>query len=66
MFPSCPALGPPLQVNAKFGKLYSLKVSIFVTEVLSVLLTPLVLFFSLPNCAADIIDFFRDVSSLLW
>lgn len=48
------------EVNAEFGKLYSLKITIFLVEVLSVLLTPLVLCFSLPKKAPAIIDFFRE------
>ena len=39
-----------------------MKVSIFFTELLSVLLTPFILFFSLPLCAGAIIDFFREFS----
>lgn len=37
-----------------------MKITIFFTELLSVLLTPLILFFSLPPCAGAIIDFFRE------
>lgn len=37
-----------------------MKITIFFTELLSVLLTPFVLFFSLPPCAGAIIDFFRE------
>lgn len=48
------------QVHAEFGKLFALKVVIFFTELLSVLLTPFVLLFSLPPCAGAIIDFFRE------
>ncbi|CAO1634573.1 unnamed protein product [Parajaminaea phylloscopi] len=48
------------EVNADFGKLYSLKLGIFVTEVLSVIVTPFILAFSLPRNAPGIIDFFRD------
>ena len=33
---------------------------IFVQEILSVVLTPLVLWFSLPDCAPAITDFFRE------
>lgn len=39
-----------------------MKIAIFFQEVLSVLLTPLILFFSLPPCAGAIIDFFREFS----
>lgn len=37
-----------------------MKVLIFVQELLSVILTPFVLWFSLPACAPAIIDFFRE------
>lgn len=50
------------EVHAEFGKLYSLKVSIFVVEVLSVLVTPFILWLSLPKNAPAIVDFFREVS----
>ncbi|ODO03086.1 hypothetical protein I350_05931 [Cryptococcus amylolentus CBS 6273] len=46
--------------KAKFGKLFALKITIFFDELLSVILTPFVLFFSLPPCASEIIDFFRE------
>ncbi|CAO1625530.1 unnamed protein product [Sympodiomycopsis kandeliae] len=48
------------EVHAEFGKLYSLKVSIFIIEVLSVLVTPFILWLSLPKNAPAIIDFFRE------
>lgn len=48
------------EVNAEFGKLYSLKLTIFVTEVLSVIVTPFVLAFSMPKSAPAIVDFFRE------
>ena len=37
-----------------------MKVSIFMQEILSVVLTPFILCFSLPDCAPEIIDFFRE------
>lgn len=37
-----------------------MKAMIFIQELLSVVLTPLVLWFSLPDCAPAIIDFFRE------
>jgi autophagy-related protein 9 len=40
--------------------LFQLKIQVFFTELLSVLLTPWILFFSLPPCSATIIDFFRE------
>lgn len=48
------------QVHAEFGTLFAMKIAIFFTELLSVLLTPFILFFSLPPCAGAIIDFFRE------
>ncbi|WVQ65483.1 uncharacterized protein L199_003659 [Kwoniella botswanensis] len=47
-------------VHQSFGQLFALKITIFFTELLSVILTPFVLFFSLPPCAGAIIDFFRE------
>ena len=40
--------------------MFQLKITVFFTELLSVLLTPWILFFSLPPCSAAIIDFFRE------
>lgn len=40
--------------------MFQLKITVFFTELLSVLLTPWILFFSLPPCSATIIDFFRE------
>jgi autophagy-related protein 9 len=40
--------------------MFQLKIQVFFTELLSVLLTPWILFFSLPPCSATIIDFFRE------
>ncbi|CEH18767.1 apg9-domain-containing protein [Ceraceosorus bombacis] len=47
------------EVHAEFGQLYKLKIYIFVEELLSVLVTPFVLWKSLPSSASAIIDFFR-------
>ncbi|KAG9318603.1 autophagy protein Apg9-domain-containing protein [Chiua virens] len=48
------------QVHQEFGELFSLKVVIFLQEIVSVVTTPFVLFLSLPSCAPAIIDFFHD------
>jgi autophagy-related protein 9 len=48
------------EVKAKFDVLYKLKIIIFLEEVLGILVTPLVLYFSLPRCADQIVDFFRE------
>ena len=37
-----------------------MKIKIFGQELLSVILTPFVLWYSLPPCAASIVDFFRE------
>ncbi|KAF8559694.1 putative transmembrane protein [Imleria badia] len=48
------------QVHQEFGELFTLKVVIFLQEIVSVITTPFVLWFSLPPCAPAIIDFFHD------
>ncbi|EJU05272.1 APG9-domain-containing protein [Dacryopinax primogenitus] len=47
-------------IHTEFGKLYEMKITIFVQELVSVILTPFILWFSLPACAPAIIDFFRE------
>ncbi|KIS67278.1 uncharacterized protein UMAG_04380 [Mycosarcoma maydis] len=47
------------QVHQAFGQLYTLKIYIFLQELLSVVTTPFVLWLSLPACAPDLIDFLR-------
>ena len=47
-------------VKQEFSQLYQMKVAIFLEEVLSMIFTPFVLCFSLPNCSERIIDFFRE------
>lgn len=48
------------QVHAEFGQLFPLKITAFLQEVLSVITTPLVLWYTLPQCAPAVVDFFRD------
>ncbi|CAK5277584.1 unnamed protein product [Mycena citricolor] len=48
------------RVHTEFGKLFAMKILIFVEELVSVVLTPFVLWFSLPDCAPAIVDFFRE------
>lgn len=48
------------KVHGDFGKLFDMKLSVFLQEVLSVLVTPFILWYSLPLCAPDIVDFFRE------
>ncbi|KAJ3985416.1 putative transmembrane protein [Lentinula detonsa] len=50
------------KVHQDFGELFAMKIMIFVEELLSVVLTPFVLWFSLPDCAPAVIDFFREFS----
>ncbi|TFK94825.1 APG9-domain-containing protein [Polyporus arcularius HHB13444] len=48
------------KVHEEFGQLFAMKVVIFAQELLSVILTPFVLWYSLPPCAPSIVDFFRE------
>ncbi|KAH9483933.1 Autophagy-related protein 9 [Psilocybe cubensis] len=50
------------KVHQDFGELFSRKVLIFLQEIVSVILTPFILWFSLPSCAPAIVDFFREFS----
>lgn len=50
------------KVHQEFGELFAMKILIFSQELISVVLTPFVLWFSLPACAPAIIDFFREFS----
>jgi autophagy-related protein 9 len=54
------SLTPSSKVHQAFGEIFEMKILVFVQELLSVLLTPFVLWLSLPACAPAIIDFFRD------
>ncbi|KAI0065542.1 APG9-domain-containing protein [Artomyces pyxidatus] len=47
-------------VHQQFGELFAMKILIFANELVSVVLTPFILWFSLPPCAPAIIDFFRE------
>lgn len=47
-------------VRKDFATLYQLKLLIFLEEILSMIFTPFVLWFSLPGCSDRIIDFFRE------
>jgi autophagy-related protein 9 len=49
-------------VRKEFATLYQLKLVIFLEEILSMIFTPFVLWFSLPSCSDRIIDFFREFS----
>ena len=48
------------KVHKDFGQLFQLKVVIFAHELISVLVTPFILWFSLPGCAGAVVDFFRE------
>ena len=48
------------EVRKDFSRLYQLKAMIFVEEMMSLLFTPVILWFSLPRCSARIVDFFRE------
>ena len=50
------------KVHQEFGELFAMKILIFAQELLSVMLTPFILWFSLPNCSPAIVDFFREFS----
>ncbi|CCF56397.1 hypothetical protein KAFR_0B00990 [Kazachstania africana CBS 2517] len=50
------------EVKNEFCKLYNLKIIILMKELTSLVLTPFILWFSLPKSAGDIVDFFRDTS----
>ena len=47
-------------VKREFSALYQLRIVIFLEEILSIIITPFVLWFSLPKCSDQIIDFFRE------
>jgi autophagy-related protein 9 len=48
------------ETRKEFATLYQLKLLIFLEEILSMIFTPFVLWFTLPNCSDRIIDFFRE------
>jgi autophagy-related protein 9 len=50
------------EVRAEFAELYQPKVLIFAEEILSMVITPFLLIFRLPNCSERIVDFFREFS----
>ncbi|SGZ51802.1 CIC11C00000002613 [Sungouiella intermedia] len=51
-----------LEVKKEFCELYSLKIIIIFNEILSVILTPFILWFKISNRSSAIIDFFREYS----
>lgn len=50
------------EVHTEFGSMYKLKIYIFLSEIMSVIFTPFILWKTLPTSAPAIIDFFREVS----
>jgi autophagy-related protein 9 len=48
------------EVRREFSTLYQLKIMVFLSEVFSIIITPFILWFSLPKCSDRIIDFFRE------
>ncbi|PWY94386.1 putative autophagy protein Apg9 [Aspergillus sclerotioniger CBS 115572] len=47
-------------VRKDFAVLYQMKIVIFLEEILSMIFTPFILWFSLPKCSDRLIDFFRE------
>eukprot|EP01137_Pigoraptor_chileana_P032141 Opistho-2@21063 len=47
-------------VRDEFAQLYEFKIVLFLTEVFGVFITPFVLWFRLPKCSKQIVDFFKD------
>ncbi|KAI9797888.1 MAG: autophagy protein atg9 [Piccolia ochrophora] len=48
------------EVKREFSQLYQMKVVIFLEEIVSIIFTPFVLWFSLPKCSDRVVDFFRE------
>jgi autophagy-related protein 9 len=48
------------EVRTEFALLYQMKVIIFLEEILSIIFTPFILWFSLPKCSDPLVDFFRE------
>lgn len=49
-----------IQVLEGFSRLFTFKVVIFLSEILSVFVTPFLLWYTLPDQADDVVDFFRE------
>lgn len=47
-------------IRQEFAQLYRPKVLNFLEEILSIIFTPFILWFSLPRCSARLVDFFRE------
>lgn len=48
------------EVKGDFAQLYKMKIFIFLEELISILLTPFILWLSLPKCSDKLVDFFRE------
>lgn len=48
------------EVRKHFAILYQMKIIIFFEEILSIIFTPFVLWYSLPRCSDQLVDFFRE------
>ncbi|KAL8735572.1 MAG: hypothetical protein Q9166_000741 [cf. Caloplaca sp. 2 TL-2023] len=48
------------EVRSEFALLYRMKVLIFLEEILGIILTPFILWFSLPKSSDRLVDFFRE------
>ena len=48
------------EVRTEFALFYQMKVIIFLEEILSIVFTPFILWFSLPKCSDRLVDFFRE------
>lgn len=49
-----------VEVKTEFESMYQMQISVLLEEILSMIFTPFVLWFSLPKCSDRIIDFFRE------
>ncbi|KAL9598786.1 MAG: hypothetical protein Q9219_004284 [cf. Caloplaca sp. 3 TL-2023] len=48
------------EVRSEFALLYRMKVLVFLEEILGIIFTPFILWFSLPKCSDRLVDFFRE------
>lgn len=48
------------EVRSEFALLYRMKVMVFLEEILGIIFTPFILWFSLPKCSDRLVDFFRE------
>ena len=48
------------EIRAEFALLYQMKLVTFLEEILSIIFTPFILWFSLPKCSDRLVDFFRE------